>query len=1150
VNPRAASPHEAPSPRASLALPEGGERNGDPAAHFLSASDDLLSISGTDGRLKWVNPAHERVTGWSQQELIGRAYFDFVHPADRDRVIESATRLSSTGRSVEIETRLECKDGSYRWLLLTATPASEQGLVYNVAKDITERRETLEKSVRFMELSLDLLCILDFDGCWRQVNPAVERSLGWLSEELVDRRYLDLVHPDDRERVAAESQKLTLPGTETRGFRARLRAKDGSYRAFLWSATSATDEGLIYAVGRDESEQKEAEEVVLEAEERFRGAFDQAPIGMALVSIEKEGAGCFLRVNDALCDITGYSLDELVGMDFHQIAHPEDYDPDMHYVPWMLVGEITQYEVEKRLRHADGRMIWAQVTTSLVRDGQQRPLYLISQIQDITERKQAEQELLESREELQSIIDNTPAVIYMKDREGRFQLVNRRFEMLYDLRREEVVGKSSHDLFPPDVAEQLRNDDLAVLQSAISLEREEVIPRGDGPRTFISTKFPLFDPNSAARTPYAVCAIATDITERKRAEEALKASEHHFREIVDTAHDAFISMDTAGVITAWNPEAEKTFGWSEREAVGRTIATTIIPVRYREAHYRGLEQFLDTGRGQLLNRRVEIEAVHREGYEFPIEMTVSPMRVGGEYTFNAFLHDIRDRRAAEEQIRQLASIVESSGDAIVSTSADAIITSWNRGAEIQYGYSATDAIGRPISMLAGAEAALEERKLFAEALAGREVTQFETEGVRKDGSLVDVWVTISPVRNAVGNVVGVSYISRDITERKRAERALRELQEGFRTAFEDAPIGVALVSVERGSTSRLLQLNRSLCEMTGYTMHELLTMTLGEITDPEDLEAEKHLNQELLAGEIPNYQVEKRLQRKDGIAIWVMHNASTVHDSSGKLLYEIAQIEDISERKRAEEELESAHAEVEERASELERSNADLQQFAYAASHDLSEPLRMVSSYVQLLAKRYVGKLDDDADEFIHYAVDGVVRMQALIDGLLMYSRAGTSEYELAPVDCSEVVETTLTMMKTTVEETGAEVVVDPLPTVDGDEPQLSQLFQNLIGNAIKFVEDGIPHVHVSSERQGREWVFSVADNGIGIDPAHVERVFAVFQRLHGRGEYPGSGIGLAICKRIVERHHGRIWIEARPEGGSIFYFTIPVSAPGSDNPQ
>ena len=201
----------------------------------------------------------------------------------------------------------------------------------------------------------------------------------------------------------------------------------------------------------------------------------------------------------------------------------------------------------------------------------------------------------------------------------------------------------------------------------------------------------------------------------------------------------------------------------------------------------------------------------------------------------------------------------------------------------------------------------------------------------------------------------------------------------------------------------------------------------------------------------------------------------------------------------------------------------------------------MVASYTQLLEKRYKGKLDSDADEFIAYAVDGATRMQALINDLLTYSRVGTKGKDFGSTDCKTVLERTLDNLQRAVEESGAEVTYEPLPTVVADDMQLGQLFQNLIGNAIRFRSKEPPHVHVSAEQNEDKWIFSVRDNGIGIDPEFHERIFIIFQRLHSRGDHPGTGIGLAVCKKIVERHGGRIWVESSPEKGSTFYFTIPL---------
>ena len=249
---------------------------------------------------------------------------------------------------------------------------------------------------------------------------------------------------------------------------------------------------------------------------------------------------------------------------------------------------------------------------------------------------------------------------------------------------------------------------------------------------------------------------------------------------------------------------------------------------------------------------------------------------------------------------------------------------------------------------------------------------------------------------------------------------------------------------------------------------------------------------------------------------------------------------EIVERKRAEEQLKRTLA-------DLERSNEELEQFAYVASHDLQEPLRMVSSYTQLLARRYQDQLDQDAHEFIGYAVDGAERMQHLINDLLTYSRVGTRGKPFGKTDCQQALQDTLANLQTAIEETDATVTHDQLPTVLADESQLVQVFQNLVSNAIKFRGQAPPAIHIGAQRKNDEWVFSVRDNGMGIEPQYHDRIFVIFQTLHARDQYPGTGIGLALCKRIVERHRGRIWVESALGEGATFYFTIPDREVGKD---
>jgi light-regulated signal transduction histidine kinase (bacteriophytochrome) len=277
------------------------------------------------------------------------------------------------------------------------------------------------------------------------------------------------------------------------------------------------------------------------------------------------------------------------------------------------------------------------------------------------------------------------------------------------------------------------------------------------------------------------------------------------------------------------------------------------------------------------------------------------------------------------------------------------------------------------------------------------------------------------------------------------------------------------------------------------------------------------------------------VERPDGTRAAIEIFGTPVNDASGVPWASLVGFLDITERRRTE-------ADLIRRTAELERSNAELEKFAYVASHDLQEPLRMVASYTQLLQQRYAGRLDSDADEFIAYAVDGATRMRTLINDLLSYSRVGTQGAEMVDANLGEVLSETLADLEATLQEVGAVVTHDPLPTLRCDPTQIGQVFQNLISNAAKFRGSEPPLIHVGAQERGSEWVFSVRDNGIGIDPQYFDRIFVIFQRLESRSKYAGTGIGLAICKRVIGRHGGRIWVESTPGAGSTFFFTLKAT--------
>jgi PAS domain S-box-containing protein len=480
-------------------------------------------------------------------------------------------------------------------------------------------------------------------------------------------------------------------------------------------------------------------------------------------------------------------------------------------------------------------------------------------------------------------------------------------------------------------------------------------------------------------------------------------------------------------------------------------------------------------------------------------------------------------RDQEEKYRLLLDGVQDY--AIFTLDPHGTVASWNAGAERIKGYKADEIIGQNFSrfyLQSDIDQGKPKAELQVAAANGR--SEVEHWRVRRDGSRFWANVVITAARNTSGSLLGFSEISRDISQRKETEAKYRGL-------LEAAPDAMVVVNQD----GEIVLLNVQAEKQFAYHRDELVGQKVKNII-PEGF-AERLLADGLRSVEDALAQqigtgIELTGRRKDGSDFPIEIMLSPLESPQGILV--TAAIRDITERKKSEQQLVKT-------VGELKRSNDELAQFAYVASHDLQEPLRMVASYTQLLAKRYKGRLDSEADEFIGYAVDGSNRMQGLIQDLLAYSRAGTDGKALREVSSEKALEQALANLRATIQESGAVVTHDSLPAITSDDTQLVQVFQNLVGNAIKYRSAEVPHVHVSATKNGgKECIFSVRDNGLGIDTQYFGRIFVLFQRLHGREEFKGTGIGLTICKKIVERLGGRIWVESQLEKGATFYFALP----------
>ncbi|MGE5526410.1 MAG: ATP-binding protein [Rhodospirillaceae bacterium] len=383
---------------------------------------------------------------------------------------------------------------------------------------------------------------------------------------------------------------------------------------------------------------------------------------------------------------------------------------------------------------------------------------------------------------------------------------------------------------------------------------------------------------------------------------------------------------------------------------------------------------------------------------------------------------------------------------------------------------------------------------------------------------------------AVGSQIG------EFMARKQAERELRDSEARFRSLTELSSDWYW----EQDEFYRFTSFSSGMVESVGISPEAFVGTTRWDAKVIGMTAADWAAHKATLDARQPFQDLEYGRVDADGKIRYLSTSGQPVFDDAGRFIGYRGVGRDITERKTAEAALQAAHADLERKARELARSNAELEQFAYVASHDLQEPLRMISSYTQLLERRYASKLDDDGLEFMRFIVDGAARMKQLIEDLLAYSRVGTRTRPLQQLSMKEVFDRAVSNLRGAIEASGAQITAGSLPEVYGDEVQLAQLLQNLIGNAIKFRGGDVPRIHVDADEIDTEWHFRVRDNGIGIEPAYFERIFMVFQRLHTRDEYDGTGIGLAICRKVVDRHGGRLWVESTPGAGSTFHFTLP----------
>ncbi|ELY71056.1 PAS domain-containing sensor histidine kinase [Natrinema versiforme] len=968
---------------------------------------------------------------------------------------------------------------------------------------------------------------LDADGCFVAVNDVILEETGYEREELLDEHVSVLLDDADTARIEREvASQIAARDGEIATFELAIRTADGDALPCELRVNLLIEDdefrGTI-GVARDRSEEQRRQETLASAVASYESVtsiIDTADIGVCVLDEDET----ISWVDETIEQYFGLDRASLIGRNNRTVI--EDTLGDQIAAPDSFAETlISSYDEHRYIDRLECRVTAGEDREERWLTYQSKPIESgefaggrVEFYYEITDQKRSEADLQENEAEFQSLVDAVEEyAIFRLDTDGRVISWNKGARKLKGYDREEIVGEHFSTFYTEsDRAANVPERNLEAATETGSVEDEGWRVREDGTRFWANVTITAIRDDDGTLQGYLK--VTRDMTDRRKREQEL---ESELQRILGRISDAFYAVDDEFRFTHVNDRAAELLQRSEEELLGERL-WDVFPDLHE------IDEVWDAFHTALETQEPTSYELYYDTLDFRVEANLYPSETG----ISVYFRDITERRERQRELerteRRFEAIFEDPNILVGLLEPDGTVLDINGTAMEYVDADLADVTGEPFwetPWWGEGEDVRAAVKEWTERAAAGEYVEFETDLTRPDGDQYTLNGVFRPVTNEEGDVVSIFVSDRDITARKRRERELEESEQRYRTLAEHFPNGIVTLfdhdleyTLVAGQGFEKIPVEPT--DLEGEHFSDAWPAEISEALEPALRGA--------LEGEQGEVEVEYAGRE------WAIY-AVPITDTRGDVFAGVTMAHDITERKEYQRKLEETIA-------RLEESNKRLEQFAYAASHDLQEPLRMVSSYLQLIESRYADALDADGEEFLEFAVEGAERMRNMIDGLLEYSRIETQGDPLEPTDLDSVLESVLTDLQLRIEESGAEIETAALPRVEGDANQLRQVFQNLLSNAIEYSGEEPPRISVDARRRGGEWVISVRDEGIGIDSDDRDRVFEVFQRLHSRGKYAGTGIGLALCQRIVERHGGEIWVESEPGEGATFSFTLPAA--------